>query len=112
MLDTMTFFNPDEREVKDLLAGIHARTFWGENLMLAFVELEAGSILPTHNHPHEQGGIVLEGALEFTIGEETRTLEPGDMYIIPGGVDHAVAVGENPAKVLDVFSPVREEYKY
>ncbi|GAG89646.1 unnamed protein product, partial [marine sediment metagenome] len=28
------------------------------------------------------------------------------------GLDHAVAVGENPAKVLDVFSPIREEYKY
>lgn len=108
----MYFYNPDKRDVKDLLTGIHARTFWGEKLMLAVVELEAGAALPTHNHPHEQAGIVLEGALEFTINDETRTLAPGDIYIIPGGVDHTVIVGENPAKVLDIFSPVREEYKY
>ena len=108
----MSFYNPENREVKDLLTGIHARTFLGENLMLAVVELEAGSTLPTHNHPHEQGGIVLEGTLEFTIDEETRTLVPGEIYIIPGGVDHTVIVGDKPAKVLDVFSPVREEYKY
>jgi len=108
----MYFYHPDDREVKELLAGIYARTFWGERLMLAVVELDAGSILPTHNHPHEQGGIVLEGTLEFSIDEETRRLVPGDIYIIPGGVKHKVIVGENPAKVLDIFSPVREEYKY
>jgi quercetin dioxygenase-like cupin family protein len=108
----MYFYNPNEREVKQLITGIHARTFWGENLMLAVVELDAGSILPTHNHPHEQGGIVLEGTLDFSIDGETRTLGPGDLYIIPGGVNHMVIVGEKPAKVLDIFSPVREEYKY
>ena len=108
----MYFYNPNEREVKELISGIHARTFWGENLMLAVVELDAGSILPTHTHLHEQGGIVLDGTLEFSIDGETRTLVPGDIYIIPGGVNHKVTVGENHAKVLDIFSPVREEYKY
>lgn len=108
----MYFYKPHSRETKELLAGIQARTFWGENLMLAVVNLDAGSTLPTHNHPHEQAGIVLEGALVFTIAEETRELEPGDLYIIPGGTDHTVSVGEEPAKVLDIFSPVREEYKY
>jgi quercetin dioxygenase-like cupin family protein len=55
---------------------------------------------------------VLEGELEFIIGGEKSLLHPGDLYIIPGGVDHEVQVGGTPAKVLDIFSPVREEYKY
>ena len=81
-------------------------------MMMVIVELDANATLPKHNHPHEQGGIVLEGELEFMIGGETRLLHPGDLYIIPGGVDHEVQVGGTPAKVLDIFSPVREEYKY
>ncbi len=108
----MFFYNPADREVKDLITGIHARAFWGEKIMLVVVELDANATLPKHNHPHEQGGIVLEGELEFIIGGETRLLHPGDLYIIPGGVDHEVQVGGIPAKVLDIFSPVREEYKY
>ena len=108
----MFYYNVADREVKDLITGIHARTFWGEKMMMVIVELDANATLPRHNHPHEQGGIVLKGELEFVIGDETRLLHPGDLYIIPGGVDHEVKIGGTPAKVLDIFSPVREEYKY
>ncbi len=106
------FYLTEDRETKELLAGVKARTFWGENLMLAVVDLEANAIIPDHSHPHEQGGIVLEGEMLFIIAGETRHLKPGDLYIIPGGVHHSVAVGPQPARVLDIFSPVREEYKY
>jgi len=108
----MFFYNPADREEKDLFTGIHARTFWGEKMMMVIVELDANATLPKHNHTHEQGGIVLEGELEFIIGGETSLLHPGDLYIIPGGVDHEVQVVGTPAKVLDIFYPVREEYKY
>ena len=67
---------------------------------------------PQTQPPTRTRGIVLEGELEFIIGGETRLLHPGDLYIIPGGVDHEVKVGGTPAKVLDIFSPVREEYRY
>jgi quercetin dioxygenase-like cupin family protein len=106
------FYHPIDRETKELLPGIIARTFWGQNLMLAVVDLDAEALLPNHTHPHEQAGIVLEGELNFTIDGETRQLKPGDVYIIPGEVEHSVVVGNKSAKVLDVFSPVREEYKY
>ncbi len=108
----MFYYNAADREVKDLITGIHARTFWGEKMMMVIVELDANATLPKHNHPHEQGGMVLEGELEFIIGGETRLLRPGDLYIIPGGVDHEVQVGVTPAKFLDIFNPLREEYKY
>ena len=64
----MFYYNAADREVKDLITGIHARTFWGEKMMMVIVELDANAILPKHNHTHEQGGIVLEGELEFIIG--------------------------------------------
>ena len=80
--------------------------------MLAVVDLDANAIIPEHSHPHEQGGLVLEGTMAFTIAGETRQVKPGDLYIIPGGVSHGVQVGQRPARVMDIFSPVREEYQY
>jgi len=108
----MYFFHPQERVVKEIFPAIRARTFWGEKVMLALVDLDAGSFLPNHNHPHEQGGIVIKGELEFTIHGETRMLHPGDVYMIPGNIEHSVRVGEQDAQVLDIFSPIREDLKY
>lgn len=106
----MYFFNENSKPVKQLVEGISARSFWGKDIMLVVVDLEPNSILPNHRHFHEQAGLVLEGNLEFTIAGESRLLEPGDLYFIPGNMDHSVTVGSTPAKVLDVFTPIREDF--
>jgi quercetin dioxygenase-like cupin family protein len=108
----MPFYKIEDRETKELSEGINARTFWGQNLLLAVVDLDANIELPNHSHPHEQGGIVIEGQLELTINGETRILKPSNVYIIPGGVEHSARTGSQPTRVMDIFSPVREEYKY
>ena len=108
----MYFYSPEERESKELFSGIVARTYWGENLLLAVVEVAAKGVVPPHSHPHEQAGLVLEGELTFSVGDDVRTLKPGDVYVIPGDVEHSVVAGDMPCKVLDIFSPAREEYKY
>jgi len=105
------FLDPESRQYKQLAEGIRARTFWGEKLMLALVDLEPDAILPVHQHPHEQGGVVLEGEMLLTVDEESKLVRPGDMYLIPGNVPHSARVGPMPTRVLDIFSPVREEYK-
>jgi quercetin dioxygenase-like cupin family protein len=80
--------------------------------MFALVDLEPGALVPNHSHPHEQAGLVLEGELEFEIGGERRTLKAGDVYTIPGDVKHSARALAQKARVLDVFTPTREEYKY
>jgi quercetin dioxygenase-like cupin family protein len=93
-----------------ILPGCRIRTPYGRNLMLSYLEMDEGAVVPLHRHPHEQAGMLLKGRMELTIGEETRTVEAGSMYIIPPDTPHkAVAVG-GPAVILDVFSPVREDY--
>ena len=106
------FIDAQGREPMQLVPGARTRTFWGENVLLSMVEIDANSEVPNHSHPHEQAGIVIEGEMEMGIGGEVRTLRPGDMYIIPGDVVHYARCGDTPAKVLDIFSPVREEFKY
>lgn len=108
----MFFYDPSTRESIELTKGIHGRTFWGNKLLLAVVDLEENSILPNHSHPHEQGGIVIKGELELTIAGEAKTLVPGDIYIIPGGIEHSARVRSQPAQVVDIFTPVREDLQY
>jgi quercetin dioxygenase-like cupin family protein len=107
----MSFVDLHGKRVKQLFEGVKAQVAWGDRLMLSLVTLEAGSTVPMHSHPHEQAGLVLEGEFDFTIGQETRRVKAGNTYIIPGNVQHGCAACAGRALVLDIFSPVREEYK-
>ena len=104
------FPEPDECSRHTIFPGVHIRTCAAEKMMLSVVELEPGAVVEEHAHPHEQVGMLLAGRVSFTIGGETRTLQPGDLWRIPGGVRHKVVVLDGPAKALDIFMPVREDY--
>ena len=106
------FCDLENREIKEALPGIDLRTFWGEKMLVSVVDLQPGAEMPNHSHPHEQAGTIISGQLTFTIDGETRLLKSGDAYIIPGGVFHGAIAGDEPVKVIDVFSPVREDYQY
>ena len=108
----MYYYNPEERQAKELVPGINAKTFWGEKMLAAVVDLDPNVYLPRHSHPHEQLGIVIAGQIEFIIADQKKELSPGEVYFIPGGVEHEARTFDHPVKVMDVFSPVREEYKY
>ncbi|MGL4465442.1 MAG: cupin domain-containing protein [Planctomycetia bacterium] len=94
----------------ELLPGCRLRTPFGEKLMLSYLEMDEGAVVPLHKHPHEQGGMLLSGRLELTIGDEVRVCEPGAMFLIPPNTPHKAAAVGGPCVVLDVFSPVREDY--
>lgn len=79
--------------------------------MLSFLDMAPHATVPEHAHMHEQMGVVLEGELELQIGDERRLLKPNDTYLIPSQVRHAAWTRAQPCRVLDVFSPPREEYK-
>ena len=75
------------------------------------MDIPAGGVVREHAHPNEQMGLILDGEVDFTIGGETRRLRAGDLFRIPGGVPHSVVAGDRPAKALDVFYPIRDEYR-
>jgi quercetin dioxygenase-like cupin family protein len=102
----------ENRQAKEVVPGVRLRTFWGDEMLVSIADLEPGAVLPAHSHPHEQVGHVISGEIEITIDGEPRLVRPGDTFIIPGGVEHGVQVGSAPAQVLDVFSPVREDYQF
>ncbi len=64
-----------------------------------------------HSHSNEQTGIVLDGEMKLTIGNETRLCQKGDAFAVPGNVEHSVANGDKLTITVEAFSPPREDYK-
>ncbi len=108
---SLYFPSADECGQHTIFPGVVIRTCAAERMMLSLVDLAPHSVVEEHAHPHEQVGMVLEGRATFFIGNEHRTLGPGDFYRIPGGVRHRVMALEEPVRALDIFDPIREEYR-
>jgi quercetin dioxygenase-like cupin family protein len=90
--------------------GLLGRTVHGERITLSLLELDAGAVVPEHSHENEQVGILLDGAVTFRIGDETRELVPGATWRIVAHVPHSVTVGPDGAVIVEVFSPVRSDW--
>lgn len=105
------FIPAGEGSLRPLFPGIETRTTCGDQMMFSVVTLEPHSVVPEHDHPHEQMGILISGRLEFIVGGISKILNVGDIWRIPGGVKHKVITLDEPAVALDVFHPIREDYR-
>jgi quercetin dioxygenase-like cupin family protein len=105
------FPTPEECARHTIFPGVHIRTSVCEQMMVSVVDIEPHAVVEEHAHPHEQVGILLEGQAIFYVGAEQKTLQPGDVYRIPGHVRHKVVALDAPVKAFDIFYPVREEYR-
>jgi quercetin dioxygenase-like cupin family protein len=90
--------------------GVVGRTVHGERITLTLVELEPGVTVPEHSHENEQHGMILTGSLTFTVGGETRELGPREAWCITANVPHSVVAGADGAVLIEVFSPVRDDW--
>ena len=108
------FFNLNDEDkglFRELAPGLTTRIFAGEQAMLSVVSFEPNAEGTLHSHPEEQWGVMLEGDGLRTQGGEEIPVKAGDFWRTPGNVEHTLKAGPNGAKVLDVFSPPREEYR-
>jgi quercetin dioxygenase-like cupin family protein len=79
--------------------------------MLSVVCIAPHSEGTVHSHSEEQWGLLLEGECVRIQGDEEIHMTAGDFWQTPGGVRHGIRTGDAGAKVLDIFSPPREEYR-
>jgi quercetin dioxygenase-like cupin family protein len=106
----MAYYTIRDMPTKRPAEGVEVRILHGERMTVAFFNIAAGSGVPEHAHPHEQIGTVLKGKMELTIGGEKRVVSAGGAYHIPSTVTHAGLCLEGPAEVIEIFSPVREDW--
>jgi len=94
-----------------IFGSVAIRTCAGEHLQLSLVDMPQGGVVEWHSHANEQMGMMVSGRARFQIGDEEKVLGPGDFYFIPGNVRHRVTPTEAPAQALDIFYPIRDEYR-
>jgi quercetin dioxygenase-like cupin family protein len=83
------------------------------NLMVVVCDFTNGPAVepdPPHSHQHEQITYVAEGELFLFLGEEKYLLTKGDVFTVPSGIPHCIQTISNPVRLVDSFSPVREDF--
>ncbi len=81
-----------------------------EKLMLVRHFFEADWVGARHSHPHDQLVYILKGALRLDVGGKIFDVAAGDSFVVDGGVEHQ-ASALAPSEVLDIFTPIREDYR-
>ena len=85
------------------------RMLIGEKGMITFWKMKAGAHSAAHAHPEEQIFWILSGKTDFRVGNERRVCGPGDMGVIPGGLEHEAWFPED-TEMVNIFVPVRQDY--
>ena len=97
--------------------GIERRVVTTERMMLAHVYIDKAAVVPWHSHENEQLTYILEGALEFMLGDrdapqeqlQTVTVHAGEVLHIPSGLPHR-AVALKDTLDVDIFCPPRTDW--
>jgi len=83
------------------------------NIMTVICEFTNGPMEqpdPPHSHPHEQTSYVAEGEIFVFIGDEQIRLAKGDVFAVPGGIPHCIQTLTEYVRLIDTFTPIREEF--
>jgi quercetin dioxygenase-like cupin family protein len=103
--------DPRDGLFRQLAAGVGTHIFVGDAAMLSVVVFEPNAQGTLHHHPEEQWGVMLEGSAIRVQGDEEIPVVKGDFWRTPGNVPHTMRAGPDGARVLDVFSPPRADYR-
>lgn len=95
---------------KEILPGFKARMVHTDELTIMHVWITKGSVLPEHHHVNEQVTNIISGELEMTVEGTTKVCKAGDVTVLPPNVRHS-GVALTDCYAIDVFRPVREDYK-
>jgi quercetin dioxygenase-like cupin family protein len=69
--------------------GVEIHAVGGDQVLLCRVTYEPGKRVPRHAHDHtEQLMVIMDGAVDMTIGDEQRTLVAGDVVCVNRGIEH------------------------
>ena len=104
------FCKKDSKASRQLVEGVELTTLvHGDKTLMGQFKIAKGADVPTHSHPHEQTGFMVSGKLRFNVAGDITEAEPGDSWCISGDVEHSAEALEDSV-VIEIFSPVREDY--
>jgi quercetin dioxygenase-like cupin family protein len=108
---TLTDQNSDWTKVAP---GLRRKLIHTDHLMVVIVEFTNGPAQhpdPFHHHPHEQASYIAEGELIlFMEGVGEQQLKKGDLFAVPSGIPHTVQTLTRVVRIIDSFTPLREDF--
>lgn len=87
---------------------VFKRTYIGHGLQSSVFVFQ-GHRGPFRKHvhvTHDEIGYVLSGSGTVTVGDLTREVKAGDIWVIPANTPHAAAFDSDPVQVLFISSPM------
>ena len=97
-------------EIDIPIEGIRGWLLQSNNMQAVFFDILPVGKVPPHSHC-AQWGLMIDGEMSLTIGDETKTYRKGDWYFIPEGIVHS-ATFSTRVHVIDLFdSPDRYKVK-
>lgn len=98
----MGFWDLKTLRLDEFRPGIRSKLESGSNLTMAFMEIAPHKEGATHDHPFDQCGVVVEGEIEMSLGQEKKLLRPMETYFIPAGIKHNWKASASSARILDI----------
>lgn len=93
--------------------GVERVGFRGDNVIMVWNWITPGMKLNPHQHPFDQLAVLINGRARYHVGDEVFEMKEGSMLHIPADVMHYIEpIGGETALNLDVFAPVRDDYKH
>jgi quercetin dioxygenase-like cupin family protein len=90
--------------------GIERQMVHGEKVMVCRLRMAPHVVTPVHSHPHEQITMVERGRVRFTIDGADRVVSAGDVLHLPSNVPHGATMLDEEVVLVDIFSPIREDF--
>jgi quercetin dioxygenase-like cupin family protein len=109
-MDTSIFHLFDDIKTKEVAPGFFSKLIHTDTNTINFIEVKKGSAIQRHRHVNQQCSFAIEGKFELTVNDIPQVLEPGLFAIIPPNVWHS-GIAITDCKLIDIFSPAREDYK-
>lgn len=113
-MSKISVLSSDQAEGEGFRPGFKRHILHTSQLMTVVLDIENGpwdAPDPYHSHPHEQITYIADGDLLFLAeGEPPQRLKAGDLVAVPSGVPHSIQLLSRRARLVDSFSPIREDF--
>ena len=90
--------------------GIERQMVIGERIMIVRFRFVPFLVTPEHTHMHEQMSLVVSGRVRFFVEGEERIASPGDVLHFPPNCLHGATMMDEEVVLIDIFSPIREDF--
>jgi quercetin dioxygenase-like cupin family protein len=102
--------NWDSIPIERVSEGIKRQTVTGERLMMCRLQMSPHTVTPVHSHPHEQMTIIERGRVRFDVDGAERIASAGDILHFPSNMRHGATMLDEPVVLIDIFTPIREDF--